>query len=140
MILNNNIIILLLLLILIIFLFSSNNTENFSNQSFIGWDNMTQRTQNYNFKHKNIINNVKKNEYMNCEKDEIQIGEMCKNLYTEQYRRICKNDEKYSSGYCVKKCSANLNETGNQNVCLSKCPEGTIDDGYNCIDFKFIAL
>jgi hypothetical protein len=134
---NNHLIILLLILVLIYFLFPVFN-ENFTNvRTIIPVD---QPIQDYVFKHKKILEIDDSGAYKNCNKNEIQIGEMCKDLYTEVYRRICNDDEKYSDGYCIKKCPNGYKETGNPHVCLSTCPNGTLDDNYDCVDFKFVDM
>jgi hypothetical protein len=75
-----------------------------------------------------------------CGVGQIQIGEYCKNVATDEYTRICNVDEKYSDGYCVKICPTNTEPTGNANYCLSKCPEGYVGNGNTCLKYGYIKL
>jgi hypothetical protein len=129
---NHFYMIIMVLLIVALYLhFNMKHSEGFSN---------LQPTQNYNFVHKNIMEQNEVRHAPQCDLDEIQIGEYCKKFATDEYTRICEDDEKYSDGFCIKKCGPNQIETGNPNVCLSRCPEGFVDDGYNCIEFKFLNI
>jgi hypothetical protein len=129
---TNNSLIILVLILFIVYFFLNKKEEAFTNTEQI--------TQNYEFVPKKILKLENTGTYISCNNDEIQIGEMCKNLYTNKYRKICNKDEKYSDGYCVKNCPDDMTNTGNPYICLSKCPKGTVDDGFNCINFKFIEL
>jgi len=127
--LNNEYNVLIFILILILIYIYINKKEKFNN---------VQPTQNYKLIHKNIIQQQEIRKAPHCDSTEIQIGEYCKNYKSDKYTRICNENEKYSDGYCVKVCPKEDTITGNQHVCLSKCPKGYIDDGYNCIEIQFL--
>lgn len=75
-----------------------------------------------------------------CNVGEIQIGEYCKNVSNDEYRKICGENEKYSDGYCIKTCPDNAEPTGNPSYCLSKCPDGYIANGSTCLKYTHLKL
>ncbi len=120
---------------------SINNSDNIDTFDNIDFDNNIQIaniTQDYKCIPKQIINQKQFTKAPQCETNKIQIGEYCKNYKSDIYRRICLDDEKFSDGICVKDCQKDEHETGNPHICLSKCPDGYLDDGYNCCQIKYI--
>ena len=122
---------------------SSNTNEHFDNNEY--FDNIDSNNnieianivQDYKCIPKHIIKQ-KFNKAPSCTNNEIQIGEYCKDYKSDVYRRLCLPSEKYSDGFCVNDCPKNEQDTGNPHICLSKCPDGYLDDGYKCCQIKYI--
>ena len=146
--LNNNYIVMFILLLIIISIIVHNNMKCNTSESFDTSEHFNNIDSSNNIEFANIIQDYKCipkqiiekqfNQAAKCNNNEIQIGEYCKDYKSDVYRRMCLPNEKYSDGFCVKDCSINENDTGNPHICLSKCPDGYLDDGYNCCQIKYI--
>ena len=120
---------------------SSNTNEHFININSNNINSNTVEMANIVQDYKCIPKHIIKQKFSKaplCTNNEIQIGEYCKDYSSDVYRRICLPSEKYSDGFCVNDCQQNEHDTGNPHICLSKCPDGYLDDGYNCCQIKYI--
>jgi hypothetical protein len=138
---ENYIIIFILILIIIALVVHTNmnsNCDNFDNIDANGNIENGNIIQNYNYLPKKIKDSTNIKKAYTCNNNEIQIGEYCKDYKTDVYRKMCLPDETYSDGFCIKGCPNNELKTGNPHICLTRCPDGYLDDGFNCIQIKNI--